>query len=506
MPISGQCPGCKATLKLSDTFSGKKVRCIKCGKDFMINAGGGDEGKKTNPAIHIGPGSSGKMPKHEAPGSGKIPKPEGGTASGKMPRPEGGTASGKMPKPESGVSSGKMTKPSINLAGSQSGKMPRPSIDIEPDKGSSGGAVLLLLGGLAVVFMCVLVPLGGAIGWYFLADSTPEGPSVAVLPKDKEPIIPDKDKFLNPNQDKTPTPDKDKQPGQDKDKTLPPPPPDKDRKDKDKQPPPKDKQPPPPKDKQPPPPKDKQPKDKQPPPPKDKQPPPPKDKQPPPPKDKQPQPPKPEPESEPKSEPLPVARYKYTDEELVQIMEDLKAEDPAKKLDAADRLANAEPNDKRRGDVSRLLEPLLDPKEMNEALRRSGTRALGVWADAQSVPILKERMGPDEKDILVKALAVAVIGHIKEGNAADLVAAALADLLLRHYAAQSLRAMGPGAEKAVLKMLEHPDAAVRAEACKILADIGTKASVPALEMVAKDPNPRIANAASEALKALSGKS
>ena len=100
-----------------------------------------------------------------------------------------------------------------------------------------------------------------------------------------------------------------------------------------------------------------------------------------------------------------------------------------KKLDAADRLANAEPIDKRQGDVSRLLEPLLDPKEMNEALRRSAVRAWGRGATPEA-SILLERMGPDEKDILVKALAVAAIGQLKDGKAAEPVANALADLLL----------------------------------------------------------------------------
>lgn len=505
MPISGQCPGCKAILKLSDSFCGKKVRCIKCGKDFLINAGAGALSKKTSPAINLGPrgpGSSGKIPKAEGPGSGKIPRPDG-------------PGSGKMAKDNS--SSG--------------------SFDIQPDKGSSGGVIVLLLAGVAALFFCVLLPLGGAVGWYFLSDSGDT--KVSVLPNDKRPDPPvreeDKDKALpsdkdkNPNKDQAPkdktqpTKDKDQTP-KDKDKTQPTKDKDQAPKDKDKTQPPKDKDKTQPKDKDKPPPADKdktQPKDKDKGPPKDKDKGPPKDKDkgppkdkdkgPPkdkdkgPPKDKEKDPPKVDP-PEPKPAPLPVVRQKYTDEELTQILEDLKGEDPAKKLDAADRLANAEAIPKRRGDVARALEPLLDAKEMNEALRRSGARALGVWADAQSVPILLERMGPDEKDILVKALSVAALGQAKDPKVADQVAGTLADLLLRYHAGQALRAMGPNAEKAVLKMLEHPDAAVRAEACGILADIGTKASVPALENVAKDPNPRTANAASEALKTLTSKS
>ena len=192
-----------------------------------------------------------------------------------------------------------------------------------------------------------------------------------------------------------------------------------------------------------------------------------------------------------------MARQKYTEEELTQIMEDLRAEDPAKKLDAADRLANADPVDKRRADVSRLLEPLLEPKEMMEPLRRSAVRALGVWGDEKTVPILLERIGPEEKDILVKALAVGAVGQLKDGRAAEPVANAAGDLLLRHHASQSLpRHGGTGGESGPQDARTSRCRRAR-RACLVLAQIGTKASVPALENVAKDPNPRIAAAANE---------
>src|SRR5262249_21095607 len=156
--------------------------------------------------------------------------------------------------------------------------------------------------------------------------------------------------------------------------------------------------------------------------------------------------------------------------------------DPIKKVDAVDRLTNAEPNPARRAEVARLLEPMLDPKEMNEALRRSAARALGVWGDGQSAPVLVARTTAEEKDFLVKALAVEALGNLKESDP-EVVAASLKDLLLRYYAARALRAMGARAEPAVLKLLEDKDASVRAAACKVLADIGTKASVPALQNV-----------------------
>jgi hypothetical protein len=449
MPISGQCPGCKATLKLSDSFCGKKVRCVKCGKDFMIQGPGKTAEKKTNPSINLGSKS------------GKIPK-----------------------GPDSGI-----------RKAADSGTVPS---DFEADKGSGGGAILVI-GGLAVLLLCVLLPGVGGLMYFMSGDkdttvasakTTPEPDNATTTtPEDKTPTKVEEPKKETPKKD----PKTDKDGKKDPPKTDP-------AKDKDKDKAAKDN-------------KDKAVKDKgikAPPPPK-KEDPPKKDgktepakKDPPPKEDPTKTKPAP-PEPEPKTPDLPVVRQKYTDEVVGQLLDDLRGEDPDKKLDAADRLGNGEPLPKRRAEAARALEALLDPKG-NEVIRRSAVRALGVWGDAKTVPLLLERLGEEEKDVFVKALAIEALGQLKDGKAAEAVANCLADLLLRYYAAKSLRAMGSPAEKAVLKMVEHKDAATRAEACKVLADIGTKASVPVLQNAAKDPNPGIANAANQALQILAKKS
>jgi hypothetical protein len=505
MPIAGQCPGCKASIKLSDSFCGKKVRCVKCGRDFQIHAPIKSLDKGTEHSINLD-SSSGKMPK--APSSAKLPKlsesgirPKPGE-SGKTPKP--GSESGRIAKPDS--ASGKIAKPGSESSktpkpGSLSGKTPKPDsapskapapMNFEADKGSGGGAMVVIIG-LAVLFLCVLLPLGGGVAyWLTMGDSAPEVAKVTEPADNKvpEPPAPRIVENEDPNKDKKkedPSKDKKKEdPNKDKKKEDP-------SKDKKKEDPAKDK-------KKEDPSKDKKKED----PAKDKNPP--KDKNPRTFPKEEPKPPLPPPDVKTeKPEPIIIARQKYTDEELTKILDDIKGEDPEKKVDAVDRLTNAEPIPARRTEIARLLEPMLDPKEMNEGLRRSATRALGTWGDAQSVPVLVARLPAEEKDLLVKALAVEALGNLKESDP-EVVAASLKDLLLRFYAARSLRAMGARAEPAVLKLLQDKDAAVRAAACKVLAEIGTKASVPALQNVAKDPNPHIAAAANEALKALGNKS
>ena len=65
--------------------------------------------------------------------------------------------------------------------------------------------------------------------------------------------------------------------------------------------------------------------------------------------------------------------------------------------------------------------------------------------------------------------------------------------------------MGPVAEEAVAGYLKDSDWTVRLEACNVLLDIGTKASVKALEAATKDSNGIVARIAKEALTTARGR-
>ena len=69
-------------------------------------------------------------------------------------------------------------------------------------------------------------------------------------------------------------------------------------------------------------------------------------------------------------------------------------------------------------------------------------------------------------------------------------------------AEDSLKAMGPAAEKAVLPYVNNRDGGVSVAALHVLKAVGTKASLDALQTAAHDHNPSVAAAAAEAAQAV----
>jgi HEAT repeat protein len=207
------------------------------------------------------------------------------------------------------------------------------------------------------------------------------------------------------------------------------------------------------------------------------------------------------PDQGPAPPPQPPAKKQYSDAELTQLLEDLKSTDFFRKNGAVEKLNGADAVAKRRKEVARALEPLLVPEE-NVFVRRNTGHALAVWGDADSVPVLLKRIGKDEGDIFMKQIVIETLGTLKDERAAEPLAECLNDFFLRGHAIKALKTMGSVAEKAVLKQLESSDVGVRIEACKILQEVGTKASLTALEFAAKDSNAGYAKAATDAMQAI----
>lgn len=134
--------------------------------------------------------------------------------------------------------------------------------------------------------------------------------------------------------------------------------------------------------------------------------------------------------------------------------------------------------DERRPEVIKALEPLLNDPEF--FTRHWAIEALGVWGNQDAVPILLRAMNDKE----TRGDAMKALGRLKDARAAEPIAARLGEFFDRHDAEEALKAMGPIAEKAVLARLNHHEWGVRISVCDILAAIGTKQSLPALEKVA----------------------
>jgi HEAT repeat protein len=186
----------------------------------------------------------------------------------------------------------------------------------------------------------------------------------------------------------------------------------------------------------------------------------------------------------------------YTDAEMVGLLADLRGADDNKRWAAVDKLGKAKATT-RREEVAKALDPLLLDK--NNFRRTSCLTALAVWGTKDNVPSLLPILS--EKDGWVRTAAVKALGEIGDERAAEPIAKLLTEWFGRAEASKALQKIGSKAEKFVVGHLEHADFAVRAEACRILAVIGTRQSKPPLDKASGDSNPLVAAEAKRAAKA-----
>jgi predicted Zn finger-like uncharacterized protein len=207
-------------------------------------------------------------------------------------------------------------------------------------------------------------------------------------------------------------------------------------------------------------------------------------------------PPKPPQAAAPANPPAPPQRRPLTGAELDQALKDLQGTDGFARTRAAQLLAGAEPKE-RRAEVARVLEALLKTNDM--WARAEVAKALGTWGTKDSVPPLLALLKDPAQ--FVQWGALEALAQLKDERAVEPVAECLPNIHNRERAAKALRAIGAPAEKAVLKYITHQDTFVRVEVCNILKEIGTKASVEALQKATQD-QPFVGPAAKQALEAI----
>ncbi len=173
--------------------------------------------------------------------------------------------------------------------------------------------------------------------------------------------------------------------------------------------------------------------------------------------------------------------------DLDKILADLKGSNRFQRQSVVRQLANIEPS-QRRAEVASSLEALA--RESDLFVRMEAIKALAVWGTKEQVPLLLQVL--QEKSphsTLTRLRALEALAQIKDEQTAEAVAECLIDLGLRAQAARALLALGSKAEKVVLKYLTNQDRFVRWEVCKLLKEIGTSASVPALDQLLRNPAP-----------------
>ncbi|MCA9030209.1 MAG: HEAT repeat domain-containing protein, partial [Planctomycetaceae bacterium] len=179
--------------------------------------------------------------------------------------------------------------------------------------------------------------------------------------------------------------------------------------------------------------------------------------------------------------------------------------------EAADRVSAPSPEERldllaalRSGDVPKMQKALatLGPKSPEEPdvemaaelakclehqhnfIQSSAALALVNWATNAEAAIIVDRL--DDPNFTIATSMQRIVGRLKIIEASSVLAEQLRKPSYRSSAGNALRAIGTAVEDDVVKVLGDRDWTVRMEACRILSEVGTDASVKKLEALSSD--------------------
>ncbi len=156
------------------------------------------------------------------------------------------------------------------------------------------------------------------------------------------------------------------------------------------------------------------------------------------------------------------------------------------------------PNDVRRANVVQALVELA--KAPNRGDAEDIQNALKMWAKREDIPLLLPLLKDAKEE--VRSIGIMVFGEIKDRKAAEVVAPMLETNNDRKRAGTALKQIGREGELVVRNYLSSASPAVRQEACAVLGEIGTRASLTQLRGLAADPEPDVRFAADQAIAAI----
>jgi S1-C subfamily serine protease len=164
-------------------------------------------------------------------------------------------------------------------------------------------------------------------------------------------------------------------------------------------------------------------------------------------------------------------------EELTKLLAALKSKDAGERRQAAEALAQSPPRERPK-DVAAAVRGVLSDED--PATRTAAAKVLAAADRKEAAPALAKLV--DDQDAGARGAVLKLLRELKDPRAAEAVAARLPTEPLAVM--DVLKAMGPGAEKAVMPFLDDKYAGpTRFWALNILKDIGTGASLPALRAI-----------------------
>jgi hypothetical protein len=201
-----------------------------------------------------------------------------------------------------------------------------------------------------------------------------------------------------------------------------------------------------------------------------------------------------EPEDKPDKTPPPPPK-RLTELEVKQLVSQLASADFAEARHAADVFAEAEVTQDRET-VAKALVQLLQSTDTFAQVKAA--QALEKWHTESTVPTLMDALG--HENAFVRNAALRILPNYRTAE----VARGLANRLHedRFLASDGLRKIGKPAEAAVRKQLTHREERVRAAACEILKEIGTKKSLDDLREALSDSSLSVRLRGEQAIKAI----
>jgi hypothetical protein len=165
---------------------------------------------------------------------------------------------------------------------------------------------------------------------------------------------------------------------------------------------------------------------------------------------------------------------------LDALLADLRAADKdwSKCFGALEELSLMGPIENRRDEVAEVLNTYL--AEKNYSARSSALRAVQTWGTRRNVPALIQLLNPSESDAM-RQRAMEALARSGDPRAAAAIARRVKDPSDRIAALRALRTLGHAAEDAAIALLADQDEEVRAEARKLLGEIGGTKGIEALK-------------------------
>ncbi len=173
---------------------------------------------------------------------------------------------------------------------------------------------------------------------------------------------------------------------------------------------------------------------------------------------------------------------------LQQSLKDLRSNDFTVRRNAATYFAQADVDEGLRPEVARALGPLVANLDALAQANDPFLVSLSRWATKESIPVLLGLTGPGHWPGIEDRVWDTLATLNDEEAAAKIIQTWHQEALGRRGPWRSrIFRLGPLAEPALLKLVDTPDSWRQQQVCEMLGEVGTKASVPALQAIQAKP-------------------